>query len=326
MSNYLLEIKNLRTPFSTMQGKADAIRGVDLHVDENEILGIVGESGSGKSVTMKSAMGLLPKFAKVSADVLNYKGEDLTKKTEKQLQKYRGKEMAMIFQDPMTALNPLRTIGYHLVEVICRYRKVGKKEAEKIAIEMLRQVGIPSPEERMKQYPHEFSGGMRQRVIISMALCCEPSLLIADEPTTALDVTIQAQILELLKQLKQDRGMSVVLISHDMGVMANMCDRIAVMYGGVLVEEGTVDEIFYQPRHPYTKDLLRSIPRPEITKGSKLQAIEGAPPTLHNMPKGCPFATRCQYATEKCFEIMPESTVFSETQNAKCHLLSGKEE
>ena len=326
MSNYLLEIKNLRTTFSTMQGKADAIRGVDLHVNENEILGIVGESGSGKSVTMKSAMGLLPKFAKVSADVLNYKGEDLTKKTEKQLQKYRGKEMAMIFQDPMTALNPLRTIGYHLVEVICRYRKVSKKEAEKIAVEMLRQVGIPSPEARMKQYPHEFSGGMRQRVIISMALCCEPSLLIADEPTTALDVTIQAQILELLKQLKQDRGMSVVLISHDMGVMANMCDRIAVMYGGVLVEEGTVDEIFYQPRHPYTKDLLRSIPRPEITKGSKLQAIEGAPPTLHNMPKGCPFATRCQYATEKCFEIMPESTVFSETQNAKCHLLSGKEE
>ena len=326
MSNYLLEIKNLRTTFSTMQGKADAIRGVDLHVNENEILGIVGESGSGKSVTMKSAMGLLPKFAKVSADVLNYKGEDLTKKTEKQLQKYRGKEMAMIFQDPMTALNPLRTIGYHLVEVICRYRKVSKKEAEKIAVEMLRQVGIPSPEARMKQYPHEFSGGMRQRVIISMALCCEPSLLIADEPTTALDVTIQAQILELLKQLKQDRGMSVVLISHDMGVMANMCDRIAVMYGGVLVEEGTVDEIFYQPRHPYTKDLLRSIPRPEITKGSKLQAIEGAPPTLHNMPKGCPFATRCQYETEKCFEIMPESTVFSETQNAKCHLLSGKEE
>lgn len=321
----LMEIKNLRTTFSTIQGKADAIRGLNLHVKENEILGIVGESGSGKSVTMKSVMGLLPRSAKVTADVLNYKGEDLTKKSEKQLQKYRGKEMAMIFQDPMTALNPLRTIGYHLTEVICRYRKVSKKEAEAIAVEMLRQVGIPSPEERMKQYPHEFSGGMRQRVIISMALCCEPSLLIADEPTTALDVTIQAQILDLLKQLKQDRGMSVVLISHDMGVMANMCDRIAVMYGGVLVEEGTVDEIFYQPKHPYTKDLLRSIPRPEITKGSRLQAIDGAPPTLHNMPKGCPFATRCQYATEKCFEMMPETTVFSRTQNAKCHLFAEKE-
>ncbi len=326
MNNTLLEIKNLRTTFSTMQGKADAIRGVDLYVKKNEILGIVGESGSGKSVTMKSVMGLLPRSAKVTADVLNYKGEDLTKKTEKQLQSYRGKEMAMIFQDPMTALNPLRTIGYHLMEVICRYRKVSKKEAEKIAVEMLRQVGIPSPEERMKQYPHEFSGGMRQRVIISMALCCEPSLLIADEPTTALDVTIQAQILELLKQLKQDRGMSVVLISHDMGVMANMCDRIAVMYGGVLVEEGKVDEIFYQPKHPYTKDLLRSIPRPEITKGSRLQAIEGAPPSLHNLPKGCPFATRCQFATQKCFETMPKTTVFSDTQNAKCHLLTRKEE
>ena len=324
MSN-LLEIKNLRTTFSTIQGKADAIRGLDLVVRENEILGIVGESGSGKSVTMKSVMGLLPRSAKVTADVMNYKGEDLTQKTEKQLQKYRGKEMAMIFQDPMTALNPLRTIGYHLVEVIRRYRKVSKAEAEKIAVEMLRQVGIPSPEERMKQYPHEFSGGMRQRVVISMALCCEPSLLIADEPTTALDVTIQAQILDLLKQLKEERGMSVALISHDMGVMANMCDRIAVMYGGVLVEEGTVDEIFYQPKHPYTKDLLRSIPRPEITRGSRLQAIDGAPPTLHNMPKGCPFATRCQYATEKCFEVMPETTVFSCTQNAKCHLLAEKE-
>lgn len=326
MDHNLLEIRNLRTTFSTMQGKADAIRGVNLTVRENEILGIVGESGSGKSVTMKSVMGLLPRSAKVTADVLNYKDDDLTRKTEKQLQSYRGREMAMIFQDPMTALNPLRTIGYHLTEVICRYRKVSKKEAEKIAVEMLRQVGIPSPETRMKQYPHEFSGGMRQRVIISMALCCEPSLLIADEPTTALDVTIQAQILDLLKKLKQDRGMSVVLISHDMGVMANMCDRIAVMYGGVLVEEGTVDEIFYQPRHPYTKDLLRSIPRPEITKGSRLQAIDGAPPTLHNMPKGCPFATRCQHACEKCFESMPETTVFSATQNAKCHLLAGKEE
>ena len=324
MSN-LLEIKNLRTTFSTMQGKADAIRGVDLQVKENEILGIVGESGSGKSVTMKSVMGLLPRSAKITADALIYKGEDLTKKKEKELRAFRGREMAMIFQDPMTALNPLRTIGYHLTEVICRYRKVSKKEAESIAVEMLRQVGIPSPEARMKQYPHEFSGGMRQRVIISMALCCEPGLLIADEPTTALDVTIQAQILDLLKQLKQDRGMSVVLISHDMGVMANMCDRIAVMYGGVLVEEGTVDEIFYQPKHPYTKDLLRSIPRPEITKGSRLQAIDGAPPTLHNMPKGCPFATRCQYATEKCFEMMPETTVFSCTQNAKCHFFAEKE-
>ena len=325
MGKHVLEIKQMRTTFSTMRGKVDAIRGVDLYVKENEILGIVGESGSGKSVTMKSVMGLLPRSAKVKADVLEYKGEDLTNKTEKQLRAYRGKEMAMIFQDPMTALNPLRTIGYHLIEVIRRYRKVSKAEAAKIAVERLRQVGIPSPEERMKQYPHEFSGGMRQRVVISMALCCEPSLLIADEPTTALDVTIQGQILDLLKRLKRERGMSVVLISHDMGVMANLCDRIAVMYGGVLVEEGTVDEIFYQPKHPYTRDLLRSIPRPEITRGSRLQAIDGAPPSLHDLPKGCPFATRCQQASPKCFESMPETTVFSETQNAKCHLLTGKE-
>ena len=326
MSNTILEIQNLRTSFSTMQGKVEAIRGVNLCVRKNEILGIVGESGSGKSVCMKSVMGLLPKTARVTADCMRFKGEELTAKTEKQLQKYRGREMAMIFQDPMTALNPLRTIGYHLTEVICRYRNVSKAEASKIAVEMLRQVGIPSPEARMKQYPHEFSGGMRQRVVISMALCCEPSLLIADEPTTALDVTIQAQILELLKKLKQERAMSVVLISHDMGVMANMCDRIAVMYGGVLVEEGTVDEIFYQPQHPYTRDLLRSIPRPEISRGSRLQAIEGAPPALHNLPKGCPFSTRCQYATGKCLEQMPECTRFSETQNARCHLLAGKEE
>ena len=325
MSKNLLEIKNLRTTFSTIHGRADAIRGIDLHIGENEILGIVGESGSGKSVTMKSVMGLLPRSAKVMADEFTYKGEDLRGLKDRQLRKFRGREMAMIFQDPMTALNPLRTIGYHLTEVVRRYRKVSKKEAEKIAVEMLRQVGIPSPEQRMKQYPHEFSGGMRQRVVISMALCCEPSLLIADEPTTALDVTIQAQILDLLKELKENSGMSVALISHDMGVMANMCDRIAVMYGGVIVEEGTVDEIFYQPRHPYTKDLLRSIPRPDSDRGERLQAIDGAPPALHDLPEGCPFATRCRHACERCFNEMPDTTVFSETQNAKCHLL-GKEE
>ena len=325
MSKHLLEIKNLRTTFSTSNGKVDAIRGVDLHVNENEILGIVGESGSGKSVTMKSVMGLLPKFAKVNADVLDYKGESLLGKTEKQLQPYRGKEMAMIFQDPMTALNPLRTIGYHLVEVIRRYRKCGKVEAEKIAIEMLRQVGIPAPESRMKQYPHEFSGGMRQRVVIAMALSCEPSLLIADEPTTALDVTIQAQILDLLKKLKEDRGMSVALISHDMGVMATMCDRIAVMYGGVIVEEGTVDEIFYQPQHPYTKALLKSIPHTETDKGTRLQAIKGAPPSLHKLPQGCPFSTRCEHACENCADVMPDYSIFSDTHRSCCHLFKGKE-
>ena len=226
--------------------------------------------------------------------------------------------MAMIFQDPMTAMNPLRKVGYHLVQVIQRYKKCSKAEAEKMGIEMLAQVGIPTPEARMKQYPHEFSGGMRQRALIAMALSCEPSLLIADEPTTALDVTIQAQILELLKKLHDERNMSIVIISHDMGVMANMCDRIAVMYGGIIVEEGTVDEIFYEPKHPYTKALLKSIPHPEHPKGEKLVGIDGAPPSLYQLPKGCPFAERCEYATDKCKELMPEFEVYSETHKAKC--------
>lgn len=318
MKKRILEIKQIRTSFKTAKGCVEVIRGIDLHVDEGEILGIVGESGSGKSVTMKSVMGLLPGYAEISAEGILYKGENLLEKSEKELQKYRGNEMAMIFQDPMTAMNPLRKVGYHLTQVIRRYKKCSKEEAEKIGIEMLRQVGIPTPEARMKQYPHEFSGGMRQRALIAMALSCEPSLLIADEPTTALDVTIQAQILELLKQLHDERNMSIVIISHDMGVMASMCDRIAVMYGGIIVEEGTVDEIFYQSRHPYTKALLQSIPHPERSKGAKLQGIDGAPPSLYNLPVGCPFAERCPMATERCRMEMPEFIVNSETHRTKC--------
>ena len=218
----------------------------------------------------------------------------------------------------MTAMNPLRKVGYHLTQVIRRYKNCSKDEAEKIGIEMLKQVGIPTPEVRMKQYPHEFSGGMRQRALIAMALSCEPSLLIADEPTTALDVTIQAQILELLKKLHEERGMSIVLISHDMGVMANMCDRIAVMYGGIIVEEGTVDEIFYHAKHPYTKALLKSIPHPENSKAEKLQGIDGAPPSLYNLSAGCPFAERCTCAMDKCNHEMPEYMFYSETHRAKC--------
>ena len=318
MDDRILEIKEMRTSFRTNKGTVEAIRGIDLHVNEGEILGIVGESGSGKSVTMKSVMGLLPGYAKIESQGINYKGTDLSKLSEKELQKYRGKEMAMIFQDPMTAMNPLRKVGYHLTQVIQRYKKCSKAEAEKIGIEMLAQVGIPTPEARMQQYPHEFSGGMRQRALIAMALSCEPSLLIADEPTTALDVTIQAQILELLKKLHDERNMSIVIISHDMGVMATMCDRIAVMYGGIIVEEGTVDEIFYQPKHPYTKALLQSIPHPEHAKGEKLIGIDGAPPSLYHLPKGCPFADRCEFATEKCSEMMPEFKNYTETHKAKC--------
>ena len=318
MSNRMLEIKNMHTSFKTSKGMVEAIRGIDLHVNEGEILGIVGESGSGKSVTMKSVMGLLPSYAKIESDGIIYKGTDISKLSEKELQSYRGNEVAMIFQDPMTAMNPLRKVGYHLIQVVQRYKKCSKTEAEKIAIDMLKQVGIPTPETRMKQYPHEFSGGMRQRALIAMALSCEPSLLIADEPTTALDVTIQAQILELLKKIHDERNMSIVIISHDMGVMATMCDRIAVMYGGIIVEEGTVDEIFYAPKHPYTKALLKSIPHTEHAKGEKLVGIDGAPPSLYHLPKGCPFAERCEFATEKCNNAMPEFKEYSETHKAKC--------
>lgn len=327
MKKRILEVKNLRTSFQTSKGMVEAIRGIDLHVEEGEILGIVGESGSGKSVTMKSVMGLLPSYAKIESEGIIYKDVNLAELSEKELQKYRGKEMAMIFQDPMTAMNPLRKVGYHLVQVIQRYKNCSKAEAEKIGVEMLKQVGIPTPETRMKQYPHEFSGGMRQRALIAMALSCEPSLLIADEPTTALDVTIQAQILELLKKLHDERNMSIVIISHDMGVMANMCDRIAVMYGGIIVEEGTVDEIFYSPKHPYTKALLKSIPHPEHPKGEKLVGIDGAPPSLYHLPKGCPFAERCEFAAEKCKEMMPEFKKYSETHRAKCFydMTEGKE-
>ena len=318
MEKCILDVKQMHTSFKTNKGHVEAVRGIDFHVNEGEILGIVGESGSGKSVTMKSVMGILPTYAKVESDGIVYKGVDLTGLSEKELQRYRGKEMAMIFQDPMTALNPLRKVGYHLVQVIQRYKKCSKAEAEKIGIEMLAQVGISTPETRMKQYPHEFSGGMRQRVLIAMALSCEPSLLIADEPTTALDVTIQAQILELLKKIHDERNMSIVIISHDMGVMANMCDRIAVMYGGIIVEEGTVKEIFYTPKHPYTKALLKSIPHPEHAKGEKLIGIDGAPPSLYHLTKGCPFAERCGSATDKCKESMPEFEYYSDTHKAKC--------
>ena len=318
MKKRILEVKKMRTSFKTSKGMVEAIRGVDFYVNEGEILGIVGESGSGKSVTMKSVMGLLPAYGLIESEGIIYKETDLSKLTEKELQKYRGKEMAMIFQDPMTAMNPLHKVGYHLTQVIQRYKKCSKKEAEKIGIEMLEQVGIPTPEVRMQQYPHEFSGGMRQRALIAMALSCEPSLLIADEPTTALDVTIQAQILELLKKLHDERNMSIVIISHDMGVMATMCDRIAVMYGGIIVEEGTVDEIFYKPKHPYTKALLKSIPHPEHAKGEKLIGIDGAPPSIYHLPKGCPFAERCEFAAEKCSEMMPEFKNYTDTHKAKC--------
>ena len=299
--NRVLTIDNLTTTFESHKQKIQAVRGVSLHVDEGDILAIVGESGSGKSVTMKSVMGLLGENADVQADHLELLQKDLLSMSEKEKRKMRGKDMAMIFQDPMTALNPLKKIGYHMIDVLRRYQNLSKAEARKVAIDMLGKVGIPSAESRMDQYPHEFSGGMRQRVMIAMALCCQPRLLIADEPTTALDVTIQAQILKLLKQLNENEQMNIILITHDLGVVASLAKRIEVMYGGLIMEEGTTEEIFEHPTHPYTR-----------------APIPGMAPSLANPPAGCPFVTRCRFACEECKKGIPSMRAYSDTQSSRC--------
>lgn len=316
----VLEVKNLRTTFKSRGQEVQAVRGVEFSVEKGEIMGIVGESGSGKSVTMKAVMGILPENAKIEYDSLKLNGKELSGLCDDEYRKLRGKEMTMIFQDPMTALNPLKKIGSQLEEVILRHSNLSKQEAKVKAIEMLKKVGIPVPEQRVKQYPHEFSGGMRQRVLIAMALACEPQLLIADEPTTALDVTIQAQILDLLKELEQEYHTSIVLITHDMGVVATVCSKIAIMYGGLIMENGTTDEIFYNPKHPYTKALLRAIPSLDLKEGERLQSIDGVPPSLIDPPKGCPFAERCEYATQRCRDEMPKYKNYSETHRAMCFL------
>jgi oligopeptide/dipeptide ABC transporter ATP-binding protein len=318
--NTLLKVNNLKTTFYSKNKKVQAVRGVSLHVNTGDILGIVGESGSGKSVLMKSVINILPENARVDSGEIYFEGKDILNLTSEEMRKVKGKEMAMIFQDPMTALNPLKKVGDHLVEVLVRHKGMNKKEAKKRAVDLLRDVGIPTPEKRVNQYPHEFSGGMRQRVLIAMALACSPKLLIADEPTTALDVTIQAQILELLKSLKEKNNMSVILITHDLGVVASTCNRVNVMYGGLIMEEGLIDEIFYEPKHPYTKALLNSIPKVEGDEKVRLEPIEGSAPSLLNPPKGCPFAERCKFAEERCFKEVPEYKNFSETHKAMCFL------
>lgn len=317
--NTLLEVSNLRTTFYSRGNKIEAVRGISLHVNKSEILGIVGESGSGKSVAMKSVLGILPRNAKIDGGEILLEGMDLLKVSQQKRSSIKGKEIAMIFQDPMTALNPLKRVGTHMEEVIRRHKKASKAEAGEIALEMLKKVGIPMPEKRLKEYPHEFSGGMRQRVLIAMALSCNPKLLIADEPTTALDVTIQAQILELIKNLQQKEDMSVILITHDLGVVASLCSRIVVMYAGMIMEEGTTREIFYSPKHPYTKALLNSIPKVSDAK-ERLKPIKGTSPSLLNPPKGCPFAERCEYKMDRCIAQMPEYTSFSSTQRCMCFL------
>ena len=309
----VLNVKNMNVSFKSHGQEIKAVRGVSFSVDQGEIVGLVGESGSGKSVTMKAVMGILPDNAERTAESIFLNERELKDLSDEECRKVRGKEMTMIFQDPMTALNPLKKIGSQIEEVIIRQRKCSKNEAKEKALEMLKKVGIPNPEVRLGQYPHEFSGGMRQRVLIAMALACEPKLLIADEPTTALDVTIQAQILDLLHELKDEFHTSIMLITHDMGVVATVCSKVIIMYGGLVMESGTVEEVFYEPKHPYTKALLKAIPSLDLKEGERLQSIPG-------LPKGCPFAERCEYATERCKNEKPEYTEFTETHRAMCFL------
>ena len=305
MARKLLSVRDLKTSFFTHVGEVKAVRGISFDVNEGEVLGIVGESGSGKSVTSLSIMGLLQYPGRVVDGEILLNGEDILTYSKDQMRKVRGKEIAMIFQDPMTSLNPVYTIGNQVMEMILEHEKMTKREARARAIEMLKLVGIPAAEKRIDSYPHEFSGGMRQRVMIALALSCNPKLLIADEPTTALDVTIQAQILSLIKSLNKQFGMTTMLITHDLGVVATVCDKVAVMYGGLIMEYGTVDEIFYHPRHPYTMGLLGSIPHVDGGEKRRLIPIDGTPPDLINPPKGCPFSTRCKYCMNICTREQP---------------------
>lgn len=325
MSEKLLEIKDERLSFFTPAGEVKALNGVSFSMEEGEVLGIVGESGSGKSVTAYSVMGLTAHPGKLIGGTINFNGHQIDKMSEKEMRKIRGNEVSIIFQDPMTSLNPVYTIGNQITEVICLHTGKSKKEAHDRAKELLELVGINEPAKRLKQYPHELSGGMRQRVMIAIALACEPKLLIADEPTTALDVTIQAQILELMQELRKKLGMSIIMITHDLGVVASMCERIAVMYAGHIVEYGTADEIFYEPKHEYTKGLIKSIPKLNVQETERLVPIEGQPVDLLNPPAGCPFAPRCANCMKICLREMPPKTELSDTHYSHCWLLQKEE-
>ena len=325
MSEYLVNIKNERLSFFTPAGEVKALNDVSLHLKEGEVLGIVGESGSGKSVTAYSLMGLTAYPGRLIGGSIEFNGHEIGKMNEAQMRKIRGEEISLIFQDPMTSLNPVYTIGNQICEMILLHTKKTKQEARERAKELLTLVGINEPEKRLKQYPHELSGGMRQRVMIAIALACEPKLLIADEPTTALDVTIQAQILELMMELKKKLGMAIIMITHDLGVVASMCDRIAVMYAGKVVEYGTTDDIFYRPSHEYTKGLLRSIPRLDEKEKTRLVPIEGSPVDMLNPPAGCPFAPRCESCMKICLRQMPEYTDLSDIHYSACWLLQKAE-
>ena len=318
--SHLLEVDDLKMYFHTQDGVVKAVDGVSYTLDRGETLGVVGESGSGKSVTSLTIMGLIDMPpGRIEGGDVRYRGQSLLKMSEAQMQQIRGNDIAMIFQDPMTSLNPVYTIGRQLGEGLRLHRGYTKEQATARAIELLDLVGIPNPEQRVKDYPHQFSGGMRQRVMIAMALACDPDILIADEPTTALDVTIQAQIVELMKEMQQKNGNAIIMITHDLGVVADVADKIMVMYAGSPVEMGTADEIFYQPHHPYTWGLMRSIPKPEGDEKHPLTPIEGNPPSLMSLPTGCSFAPRCPYATDKCRASKPERVEVAPGHFARCH-------
>lgn len=318
MSEHLVDIQHERLSFFTPAGEVKALNDVSIHLNDGEVLGIVGESGSGKSVTAYSLMGLTAYPGRLVGGTIDFNGHRINDLSEKEFRKIRGNEVSIIFQDPMTSLNPVYTIGNQILEVILLHTDKNKEQARARAKELLELVGINEPEKRLKQYPHELSGGMRQRVMIAIALACEPKLLIADEPTTALDVTIQAQILELMMELKEKLGMAIIMITHDLGVVASMCDRIAVMYAGRIVEYGTTDDIFYNPKHEYTKGLLKSIPRLDAKEHERLVPIEGTPIDLLNPPAGCPFAPRCSNCMKICLREMAPVTTFDDVHYTQC--------
>ena len=320
----VLEVKGLSVAFGKDERAVQVIRGLDFSLQKGETLGIVGESGSGKSVTSLAVMGLLPETAGVSGEIL-LEGENLLGLPEKRLQQIRGSKISMIFQEPMTSLNPIQTCGRQIMEPMFLHTDISKKEAREKAIELLRLCGIPDPEQRFKEYPHQMSGGMRQRVMIAMALACNPALLIADEPTTALDVTIQAQILQLLKKIKRESSMSIIMITHDLGIVSDFCDRVLIFYTGQVVESAPVDALFQKPLHPYAEGLIRAIPKLDET-ADRLDAIEGMVPDADKMPTGCHFHPRCPHAMEKCKQACPALTEAEEGRMVRCFLYSGAEE
>lgn len=324
MSDTILTVRDLKTSFYTHMGEVQAVRGLSFTMKKGDILGIVGESGSGKSVSALSIMKLIDYPGKIKEGSIVFNGEDLSNLNHRQMSDIRGNDMAMIFQDPMTSLNPVISIKNQMVEVIRRHQTLDKKAALAKALEMLKMVGIPEPEKRINAYPHQFSGGMRQRAMIATALSCNPKLLIADEPTTALDVTIQAQIMDIMKRISAELGTSIILITHDLGVIAELCKNIIVMYGGMAMEKGSVDDIFYKPSHPYTKGLLNSLPRMNIGQKERLTPIKGSPPDLLNPPLGCPFSPRCPHAMRICSQTVPREFTVDAGHTSFCWLLHDK--